>query len=102
MLAWRSPRAREGYRIPDNQHTSQGILSNLGVHQLEVEVDIWGLLILDPFVQVARGEDNVVQHPSDLRELGLEPRLVQIAGAGLEDLFLMVLDALLQSVCVGT
>jgi hypothetical protein len=53
-------------------------------------------------VQVARGEDNVVQHPSDLRELGLEPRLVQIAGAGLEDLFLMVLDALLQSVCVGT
>jgi hypothetical protein len=52
-------------------------------------------------VQVARGEDDVVQDPSDLRELGLEPRLMQVLGAGLENLFLMVLNAVSLSVCIG-
>lgn len=78
--------------LPNNQHTSKGVLSDLGAHKLEGEINIRGLLILDPFVQIARGENDVVHKPLALREIRLEPRLVQVLFTGFEDEFLIILD----------
>lgn len=85
--------AREGGDVPNDQHSTQRILSNLRAHELEGEINIGGLLILGPFVQVTRREDNVVQEPSALSEVGLEPRLVQVLGAGLHNILLIIFDA---------
>lgn len=85
--------ARKINHLPDDQHAAQGILADLGVHELVGKLDIRSLLILDPLVQVARGEDDVVEQPTALGDLGLESRFVQVLGKGLDDLLLMVLDA---------
>lgn len=79
--------------LPNNQHTTKGILADLGAHKFEGKIDIRGLLVLNPLVQVACGENNVVQKPSALREVRLEPRLVQVLLTGLEDELLIILDA---------
>ena len=86
----RAPRRKTN--IPNHQHTAKRILANLRVHKLEGEVDVGGLLILDPFVQVAGGEDDVIEQPTALGNLGLESRLVQVEGTGLDDLLLVVLE----------
>lgn len=85
--------AREGGDVPNDQHGTQRILSDLRAHELEGEINIGGLLILGPFVQVACCEDNVVQEPSALSKVGLEPRLVQVLGAGLHNILLIIFDA---------
>lgn len=82
----------DGGSIPNDQHGTQGILSDLGIHELEGEINIVGLLILGPFVQVARREDNVVQEPPALCEVGFEPRLVQVLGAGLHNGLLIIFN----------
>jgi len=84
--------------VPDDQHAAQGVLSDLGGHELVGEIDIGSLLILDPFVEVAGGEDDIIEHPAALGDLGLEARLVQVRGASLDDILLMVLDAVEMSV----
>jgi energy-converting hydrogenase A subunit M len=78
---------------PDDQDAAQRILSDLRAHELEGKLDIGSLLILHPLVEVARGEDDVVEQPTALRDLGLEAWLVQVLGTSLDDLLLMVLDA---------
>jgi hypothetical protein len=67
-----------GGNVPDDQHSAQWVLSDLGVHELEGKIHIIGLLILDPFVKVAGGEDNIVEQPTALGDLDLEARLVQV------------------------
>ena len=79
--------------IPNNQHTSERIFADLRVHKLEGKVDIAGFFILNPAVQIARGEDNIVKQPTALGEICLEPRLVQVLFAGLENELLIILDA---------
>lgn len=79
--------------IPNNQHTSKGVFADLRVHELEGKVDIAGLFILNPLVQVARGEHDVVKQPTALGEVCLEPRLVQVLFAGLKNEFLIILDS---------
>lgn len=49
-------------------------------------------------MQVARGEDDVVEQPTALGDLCLETRLVQVLGTGLDDLLLVVLDAVKSSI----
>lgn len=80
--------------VPNDQYCAEGILSDLGVHELEGQVDIRGLLVLNPFVKVAGGEDNVVEQPSTFADLGFETGLVQVLGAGLDDLLHIVLDTI--------
>lgn len=79
--------------IPNDQHTSQGILADLRVHELEGEIDVVGLFVSHPSVQVAGGENNVVQDPAALGEICLEPRLVEVLLASLKDELLVVLNA---------
>lgn len=79
--------------IPNNQHTSKRILADLWVHKLEGKIDIAGFFILNPAVQIARGEDNIVEQPTALGKICLEPRLVQVLFAGLENELLIILDA---------
>ena len=43
-------------------------------------------------MQVARDEDDVVQQPSGLGDLGLEARLAQVEGQRIGDFLLMILD----------
>jgi hypothetical protein len=84
---------RSRRNLPNDQHTTERVLSDLGAHELEGKFDIGGLLILNPLVQVACGENNVVQKPLALREVRLEPRLVQVLLTGLEDELLVILNA---------
>lgn len=86
-------RIAEGRDVPNDQHSTERILSDFRAHELEGEINIGGLLILGPFAQVARREDNVVQEPSALSEVGLEPRLVQVLGAGLHNRLFIIFDA---------
>lgn len=79
--------------LPDDQDAAERILANLGLHELESELNIDGILILHPLVQVASGENNVIQQPSTLGNFRLEARLVQVLCASLNNLLLMVLDA---------
>jgi hypothetical protein len=51
-------------------------------------------------VEVAGGEDDIVEQPAALRDLGLEARLVQVLGASLDNLLLVVLDAVKMSINV--
>lgn len=78
---------------PNNQDHTQGILPNLRTHELEGQVDVFGLFILDPFVQVARHEHAVVLQPSTLRKHRLELGLVQIQTTSFGDSVLVVLEA---------
>jgi hypothetical protein len=78
--------------LPNDQDTTKGILSDLGVHKLEGQINIRSLLILNPLVQVACGENNIVEQPSALREVCLEPRLVQVLLTSLENELFIILD----------
>lgn len=80
--------------IPDYQHAAEGILADLGAHEFKSEFDIRGLLILHPFMQFPGGEDNVVEQPTALGNFSLEAWLVQVPGTGLDDLLLVVSDAI--------
>lgn len=76
--------------LPNHQHDTQRILANLRVHELKRQINVLGLLILDPFVQIPSHKDNVILHPSVLGELGLEARLVQVCCEGGGDFLLVV------------
>lgn len=47
--------------VPNNQDCTERVLSDLGAHELEGKVDIGSLLILDPFVEIASGENDIVE-----------------------------------------
>lgn len=79
--------------LPDYQHAAEGVLADLGAHEFESEFNIRRLLILHPFVQVPSGENNVVEQPDALSNFSLEAWLVQVPGAGLDNLLLVVSDA---------
>lgn len=81
------------YNIPDHQYTAEGILPDLGPHQLELQVDIRGFLIFHPLMQVASSKDDIVEQPVNFGEFGLETRLSQVLSAGLDDICLMVFYA---------
>lgn len=78
--------------LPDYQHATKRIFPDLGAHELEREFNIRDLLILHPFVQVTTGENDVIEQPPSLCDFSLEAWLVQFLGAGLGNLFSMVLD----------
>lgn len=79
--------------LPDDQHAAQRILTDLGAHELERKLNIGSLLILNPLMQIARGEDDIVEQPAALGDLGLKAWLVQVLGTSLDDLLLMILNA---------
>lgn len=78
---------------PNNQDDTQRILPNLRTHELEGKVDIIGLFILDPFLQVPRHKHAVVLQPSTLREHRLKLGLVQIQTTSFDDSVLVILEA---------
>lgn len=80
--------------IPNNQDATQRILADLGTGKLKGEVDIFGLLILDPFGEIAANEDNVIKQPGTLRHDGLKERPVQIETQSLMDLVDTILDTI--------
>ena len=79
---------------PDNQHATQRILPNLRVHKFKGKVDILGLLILGPFVQIPRHKHTVVLEPSALRNHGLELGLVEVRTAGFGDSVFIVFETI--------
>lgn len=89
-----------GRNVPNDQHTTQGVLPDRGAHELEGKIHILRLLILDPFVEVASSEDDIIEQPTALGDLNLEARLVQVLSASFGDLVLVVLDAVELSVGV--
>lgn len=80
--------------IPNNQDATQGILADLGTGKLVGELDVLGLLILDPFGEIPANEDNVVKQPGTLGHDGLKERPVQIQSQSLMDLVDTILDAI--------
>lgn len=52
------------YIAPNHQNGTKRVLADLGVHELEGEINIIGLLILHPFVKVLRDENDVVFQPN--------------------------------------
>jgi len=77
---------------PDDQHATQWFFPDLRADKLEREIDILGLLILDPFLQVAGHEDDLVLEPSDVADVGLEDGLPQVAAERIDDQAFAVLD----------
>lgn len=77
---------------PDNQHSSQWILSNLWVEEAVCEINIGSLLILHPLLQISGDENDVVHAPSSLCEISLEAWLSNIELASFGDSFFIVLQ----------
>ena len=79
--------------VPNDQDCPQRIFTDSWAQKLIGKRDVWCLLILNPFLQVLRDEDNIVQTPVYFREMGFESAFAQILFAGLKKSSFIVLDS---------
>jgi hypothetical protein len=68
-----------GFRnIPNDKHSSQGVLSDPWLQKAVDEVDVRWVLILRPFLKVLGHKDDVVRQPTNFTEVSLVARLSEI------------------------
>jgi hypothetical protein len=79
--------------LPNDEHNPKRVFTDPRIQCLVEQGDIGGALVLDPLLQIAAGEDDVVHTPARLGNVGLEAWLSNVQLAGFLNGFCIVFQA---------